>query len=755
MVAHAPYAEAAAPGAMSAGQRLPLHRTRLVLVGPVAGLLVLFVLALVAGPQDGSDVRTTSSIGNALNLSLAGLCWIVVIRARVHRLPLVLGASAVSAFALADLYFVLALDGSAAIGFNVVSDVGYLLFYPLVIAALVVLVTPQVRRSHWPVLLDGVVAVSGAAAVMVVVLVPLLAPIADRSSFDALIAGAYVVFDVSVLALLAGMLGCRGAYVGKRWPFLMAGLLLFSLTDVLYALELTDYVLGTPMDVGWAVGMALVAVWLDDAATARTPLVDGEAALIAPLVATAAALGILILGTRNEIPVAAVMLAASTLALSAVPLIFRHRLLHTLARTDELTGLRNRRALHTDGPRLVQGSSAGALLLIDLDQFKHVNDGLGHDAGDQLLRLVSGRIAAELRRPDLFVRLGGDEFAVVLPAVGRHAALTMVARLQAAFSAPFLVGNASLTVSASFGVSLFPLHGTELGDLLRRADVAMFRAKAEHSGIHVYGSEDHDDGAARLRKLAQFRAALSNDELVLHYQPKVEPTTSVVTGVEALVRWNHPVRGLLFPEAFLGLAEEAGLMPQLTAVVMTQAMDQMVLWRDSGTVLSVAVNLSTTCIDDDLPQCIEGMLARRDLDPSSLVLEITEQMLMKDGQRTAGILHQVRARGVKVSIDDFGSGYSSLAYLRDLPVDELKLDRAFLTHVHEDHRAASLVSSIITLAHGLGLKIVAEGVETLEDYSVLARQGCDIVQGYHILPPVPASELATWLTDRRVPLTSG
>ncbi|WP_187393270.1 bifunctional diguanylate cyclase/phosphodiesterase [Arthrobacter echini] len=724
-------------------------------MGTIAGLLVLFVLALVAGPQDGSDVRTTSSIGNALNLSLAGLCWIVVIRARVHRAPLVLGASAVSAFALADLYFVLALDGSAAIGFNVVSDVGYLLFYPLVISALMVLVAPQMRRSHWPVLLDGVVAVSGAAAVMVVVLVPLLAPIADRSSFDALIAGAYVVFDVSVLALLAGMLGCRGAYVGKRWPFLVAGLLLFSLTDVLYALELTDYVLGTPMDVGWALGMALVTVWLDDAATARTPPVDGASALVAPLVATAAALGVLILGTRNEVPVPAVMLAACTLALSAMPLIFRHRLLQSLARTDELTGLRNRRALHTDGPRLVQGSVSGALLLIDLDQFKHVNDGLGHDAGDQLLKQVSGRIGAVLHRTDLFARLGGDEFAVVLPGIDRDAALGTVARLRSAFDTPFLMGNASLAISASFGVSLFPLHGTELGVLLRRADIAMFRAKAEHSGFHVYGSEDHDDGAARLRRLAQFRTALSGNELVLHYQPKVDPTTSAVTGVEALVRWNHPVHGLLLPDAFLGLAEEAGLMPQLTEVVLAQAMDQLVRWRDTGTALSVAVNFSTTCIDDELPQRIEGMLAGRDLEPSSLVLEITEQMLMKDGARTAEVLHQLRAKGVRVSIDDFGSGYSSLAYLRDLPVDELKLDRAFLIHVHQDQRAASLVSSIITLAHGLGLEVVAEGVKTPEDYSVLAGQGCDVVQGYHILPPVPASELAAWLTSRRALLAAG
>ncbi|MBG6181975.1 putative bifunctional diguanylate cyclase/phosphodiesterase [Arthrobacter sp. CAN_A1] len=723
------------------------NKLRLWLAKAVVVLITLFVVALMTGPQDGSDVTLTSTIGNALNLAISALAWLAVARARTHRLEIALGASAVTAFAFGDLYYVLALGGSDAVGYNVVADLAYLAFYPLIIAALTLVVVRYTRRAHWPVLLDGIVCALGSTSAMMVVLTPLMNTSSTQFTLESAIAVSYTWLDVAAVALMAGVLGCRGAYLGKRWPFLVVGLIIFSVADVLYALNLNSYVLGTPLDAGWAVGMALITVWLDAAAKPDTRVVTGVPALIVPLAATGGALGVLVIGNVSDIPAAAVVLSACTLALATMPLIFRHRLLHSMARTDELTGLPNRRALHADAPRLLDGGDQGSILLLDLDRFKNVNDGLGHEAGDLLLQQVSGRLRALLRPSDLLVRLGGDEFAVVLPKVDRNAALATAGRIRDEISRPFQLGATLLQTSASVGVALFPIHGSDLRVVLRRADVAMFRAKADHSGTHVYGSEDHDDGAARLRSVEELRTALTNDELLLHYQPKIDLLTASVTGVEALVRWNHPARGLLFPDAFLHLAEEAGLMSTLTEVVLRKAMDQMVAWRGTGISLSVAVNLSPTCIDDHLPQRVTSMLTERALAPSTLVLEITEQMLMKDGGRTAAVLRQLRAEGIRVSIDDFGTGYSSLAYLRDLPVDELKLDRAFLTHVHDDKRAADLVSFIIGLAHSLGLEIVAEGVETSADYNMLARQGCDTMQGYHISPPVSAPDLARWLAN--------
>ena len=465
---------------------------------------------------------------------------------------------------------------------------------------------------------------------------------------------------------------------------------------------------------------------------------------------TVAALGVLILASQTALPALAVVLACSTLAAAAIPLSFRHRLQRTLARTDDLTGLTNRRALHSDASLLLQPGRRGALLLLDLDRFKDVNDGLGHDIGDGLLQRVSQRLVEQTRTADLVSRIGGDEFAIFLDDASDETAVEVAARISDSLSMPFLIGAVSVQTSASIGIAMFPAHGANLDSLLRSADVAMYRAKGDHNSHELYHLDYNDHREIRFRTVQELRAALTEGQLVMHYQPKIRPGCTEITDAEALVRWNHPTRGLLYPKAFLQFAEDAGMMPQLTQVILRQVLDQLVSWRSEGLDLTIAVNVSASCLRPDLPHQITQLLSERNLPPMVLQLEITEVVLMLDSLRTVGVLRELRARGIEISIDDFGTGYSSLAYLRDLPVAELKLDRSFISPMHRDRRAAGLVASIIDLAHSLGLRIVAEGVEDEAAYTELSQLGCDLIQGYYLSRPIPAEAFDAWLGSRRL-----
>ncbi|MDH6236302.1 EAL domain-containing protein [Cryobacterium sp. CG_9.6] len=470
-----------------------------------------------------------------------------------------------------------------------------------------------------------------------------------------------------------------------------------------------------------------------------------------------AALGTLFLAIYSQVSMLAVVLAGVTLVIAGVrtQLAFRRLVkladIRHIAHTDDLTGLPNRRALYADVPaRLVKRvNGPSALLLLDLDGFKEVNDSLGHDAGDLLLIEVGARLAANLRDEDLLTRLGGDEFAIFLNDADRDDAIAVAVKLRAALAQSFPVEGISLHSSASVGIAVFPEQGHDLKALMRRADMAMYRAKASRSGHHVFVAEDDSHGEDRLRSLEELHVAIANDQLLLHYQPKISMVTNEVHGVEALVRWKHPVRGLLYPVSFLALAEEAGLMGKLTDVVLRLALDQAVVWQQRGLFLTVAVNLSaSSLVDLDLPERVGAMIAARGLASSTLMVEITEDFLMSDRARAKDILTRLRAGGVRVSVDDFGTGYSSLAYLRELPLDELKLDRSFVLPMLEDSRASALVASTIELAHSLGLTMVAEGVENAKAFEELARFGCDQAQGFHMSKPVPAEQLDLWLRQR-------
>jgi diguanylate cyclase (GGDEF)-like protein len=435
----------------------------------------------------------------------------------------------------------------------------------------------------------------------------------------------------------------------------------------------------------------------------------------------------------------------------ALQLELEHRALH-----DNLTGLPNR-ALLAD--RLDQALRAGqrhgtatGLLLIDLDRFKEINDTLGHSYGDHLLAQVGPRLAGALRAVDTVARLGGDEFAVLLPRVsGLDAAIEVANKLQAALERSFQVEGLDLDVEASIGVVVSGEHGTDSSTLMQRADIAMYAAKQRTLGIASYDPDADSHTVERLALLGDLRRALNRDELFLHYQPKINLRTGEVSGAEALLRWRHPERGLIPPDAFIPLAENTGLIGPLTAHVLDLALAQARRWVDQDAPLQIAVNLSArNLLDEDFDQVVDELLTRHGVASGLLKLEITESAVMTDPTGAAELLRRLAAQGIDISIDDFGAGYTSLGQLKDLPVTELKIDRSFVREMDLDASDHGIVRSTIDLARHLGLKVVAEGVESAAVLTELREMGCDTAQGYFVSAPLNADELARWMTRRGI-----
>lgn len=425
-----------------------------------------------------------------------------------------------------------------------------------------------------------------------------------------------------------------------------------------------------------------------------------------------------------------------------------------LASHDPLTGLPNRGVLREKVELALRASAANGrhtgLLLLDLDRFKEVNDTLGHHYGDLLLQQIEPRLRGLLRDVDLVARLGGDEFVVLLTDMEHPALASVVAkRIAAALASPFVLDSISVDVEVSIGVAFSPRHGVGYDELLQHADIAMYRAKTSRTGFEVYAADIDVVSPEKLATLGQLRNAINHpSQLVVHYQPKARLVTGDVSSVEALVRWNHPTEGLLAPDAFIPLAEQTGLIHPLTAEVLNQALAQTRAWSSSGLHLKVAVNISTRCLDANLPKLVSKLLHEHHVPASALELEITESAIMADPDRASVVLAQLQALGVGLSIDDFGTGYSSMAYLKRLPVHELKIDQSFITDMTPGSTDAAIVRSCIELARNLGMTVVAEGVETASVWNQLTELGCDLAQGYYLSKAMPADEISAWLTER-------
>jgi diguanylate cyclase (GGDEF)-like protein len=422
------------------------------------------------------------------------------------------------------------------------------------------------------------------------------------------------------------------------------------------------------------------------------------------------------------------------------------------ANQDPLTGLPNRAVFQQLLERAILAGrrkrTLMAVMVMDLDRFKEINDTLGHFNGDQLLQRLAARLRAVMRDADTIARLGGDEFAILMPDMPNQEAVRSAAeRILQAFEEPFVVGGIALQVQGSIGVALYPEHGKRGDAVLHAADVAMYVAKAQHSGFEFHSSDQNQNSPDRLAMVAELRRGIEQGQLLLHYQPKAELSTRRVTGVEALIRWEHPTRGLLYPDEFISLAEQTGLIRPLTHYVLETALRQGRAWRDDGLELDVAVNLSVhNLMDLDFADDLARLLAESKLPPSSLELEITESMIMSEPRRAMSVLGRLRSMGVKLAVDDFGTGYSSLAYLKQLPVSTIKIDKSFVIPMVENEDDAAIVRSTIDLGRNLGLEVVAEGVESEEAWCRLAENGCDLAQGYHLSKPVAPADLTGWLS---------
>ncbi len=716
--------------------------------------LVLAALQLSMGSTGvvGSHLSDQLAVGVETALALGCLGWALLGRPR-RGVAAALGAGLL-AWVLGDLVWA----PSSAVQTPTTASGLSLLFFPLALLALLMLARADVGQAGLGSWLDGAISALGTVAICTAVV---LGPLSGTSVSSRTL----TISSISALVLLAlavGVVALVPVHPGRALLF-AAGCALLFVADivVLYRTVLATHPVGALPAVLQALGFFAMtaALWLRTPGRPRPRVVERMPRALVLVTALGASTAILVLGNLQRVSSLALGFAIATLFAGAARMAVSLREQKALnearqhqAVTDELTGLGNRRMLLNeleDALTSVQagGAPAGglALLLIDLDHFKEINDSFGHQTGDALLRQIGPRIRQVVRRNDLVTRLGGDEFAVLLYGADAYKATTVARRITTLLEQPIDVSTASLHVGASIGVALAPEHARTADDLLRCADIAMYRAKSERGSFDVYESA-LDDEADRFSLIEDLRAAMEEGALALHYQPQIDLRTGEVVTVEALLRWPHPTLGLIPPEHLLALAEESGLIQDLASWVFTEAITDCARWWHAGHRAAVAVNLlATDLLDSSLPRRVGELLTRADLPNDSLVLEITEGMVVADLTRSKRVIQSLAEEGILVSIDDFGTGFSSISHLNDLAVGELKLDRTFTSTLQVaptgEGKDENLVRSVIDLGHALGLRVVAEGIERLEFVDVLSILGCDGGQGYAIQAPCPPDQI--------------
>lgn len=726
------------------------------------GWLVAHDILGVGGNQ--LDAATTNLVQNNLFLVAAGLClaraWFVE-EERTAWFVMALGAFA---WFPAETLYHLVISRMDPVPFPSITDAFWLASYPCFYAGLVLLARSRLRRRGSALWLDGLTGALAAAAIGAAVVLEVVLPTLGGSLSVVATNLAYPLADLILIGFVVGMVALSGWRPGRTWTLLGFGLLFLVLADSIYLIQSAQgsYFAGAPVDALWTAALLLVgaAAWQDSGSVPEVGP-DDRPALVIPSLFVAVAVGILAYDHFVRVNLVAVGLAVATLLAAVVRTALAFRELRNLAEsrrqahTDDLTGLANRRAFTAAMTEAFSGEGLDAVqravLLVDLDRFKEINDTLGHPAGDHLLEQIGPRLAAALDPQDFLARLGGDEFGVLL-AEGSDAATgerTAVA-LGEAIAQPFVLDGISLRLGASVGIAVFPSHGTDPAVLLRCADVAMYQAKGTHKRQQVYAAEHDAHSRDRLVLADELRGAIAAGQLDVYYQPQADLCSARVTGVEALIRWRHPQHGMLPPDSFLPMAEQTGLMRPLTALVLERAVAQCRAWQRDGLQLTVAVNLSATnLLDTELASDVATVLDRHQLHARWLCLEITENQLMSDPIRAQGVLAELRRLGVRLAVDDFGTGYSSLAYLRQLDIDEVKIDKSFVMHMHEQTDDAAIVRSTIDLAHALRLSVVAEGVETSAAWDMLNTFGAETAQGFLLSRPLPAEDLQTWLAEHK------
>ncbi|HVD15337.1 MAG TPA: EAL domain-containing protein [Actinomycetota bacterium] len=747
-----------------------LPRRHRLAVASLRGLAVAALVAcavVLAWPGDrGSELGAWLASGVAATATVLCLTRAVLDRQeRAAWLCMGAGLACYEAGNVVYLAWIIHLDPQP---FPSVVDALFLAFYPFAYATLVLLVRRRVSQFHRSLWLDGVIGGLGAAAIGAALAFQTIVDATGGAPASAVATNlAYPLADLLLLVLVVGVVALMGWRPGRAWLLLATGFVLFALADTLYLFRVASgtYLPGTWLEVVWPAAILIIGLAAWSSPRAGHPVrMEGWTVLVVPSLFAVSSLGVLLLDHFTGISTLAAALATGCLLACVVRTVAAFLEVRSLsdsrrqAHTDDLTGLGNRRLLHSEmNAALKPGGKPQklALLVVDLDRFKEINDAFGHEIGDRLLRLVGPRLERALIPVDVLVRLGADEFAVLVREADVHRAAEVATRLLSVLDTPFTLEGVALHIDASIGIAVYPDHAADGAELLQRADIAMYQAKEARTGWHLYDAEPTEYGRGRLQLIEDLRAALTTDQLVLHYQPKVDAASRQVVGVEALVRWQHPTQGLLYPDTFLPVAEQTRLMRSLASAVLQMALEQAAAWRNAGRHLAVAVNLSVAnLLDAHLPLEVARLLTSFHLPPTALELEITESTLMIDPVRSKEVLEALRGLGVRLAVDDYGTGYSSLAYLRELAVDELKLDKSFVIPMLENPDAAAIVRSTVDLAHALGLRMVAEGVESEEHLLELARLGCDVAQGYHISRPVPAAQLDEWLRVAPAPSSS-
>jgi diguanylate cyclase (GGDEF)-like protein len=699
----------------------------------------------------------------AIELSASIICIVRGLDKNPGRVaPLALGLGLLS-WSLGDVFLTIESLGGTTPSVPSVADVFYIGFYPLAYVATVQLLRTAMGRLSRPNWLDGIVAGLGAAAICAAFAFHSILHAAGGSVATAATNLAYPIGDLLLLSLVIGGTVLLSGRSNLPWFLLAIGITLNVIGDTANLFSSSTIFatkLGTDLNaVAWPASLILMSmsVWLKPRTLdpLRTQRIAG---VTLPSAAAGAGLAILLIGYVHTITWVALWLSATTLVVAGLRLTLSARDLrilteerHRLAQTDELTGLGNRRYLfHVletffgDYANPWTNSRHLAFLFIDLNRFKEINDSFGHPAGDELLRQLGPRLRRAVPSTGSVFRLGGDELAVVLVDADAAEAQAAADRILLEICEPFILQKMKASVGASIGIALAPSDASDPIGLTWCADTAMYRAKLGNVPCVFYDHEI-DGGEQKLNLVEELRVAVDEGNFVLHYQPLLNLHTGEILAVEALIRWPHATLGLVPPLKFLPLAEDAGLMQELTKWVLSTALAQCATWRDSGRTMTMSVNITTTnLLEEGFTELVASLLHQHDLSGNSLVIEITESSIITDFARSKTVIEALKTMGVVVSIDDFGAGFTSLAYLSSLAVGELKLDQAFITGLSAGgkERDLELVRATIQLGHDMELRVVAEGIEDVDTLNLLSDLGCDIAQGYFISRPMPAHKLS-------------
>jgi diguanylate cyclase (GGDEF)-like protein len=769
-------------------------------VGIATGVAITFAAWLVGGWGGESTVRVVDDLGLVGFAVFAAVCAGLAARSARDRqraawicLTVGLAGWALGEAIWAYYQLVLGMEESP---FPSVADVAYLLFPVGACLALVLFPSGYSGQSRTRLLLDGLIIAGALFEICWVIVLQDVYEAGAASRFALGVSMAYPVTDIVVVAV--ALLVLVRARTGQRMTLalLTLGSVLNSVSDsaFVYLIAQDAYDSGNVIDVGWVASLlvlsmaALVSRQAAHVEKEQKAAVPSRASMwlpYLPLVPATVVCGPKFMPTAGlgPIVVTTLFLVMAVLLRQFCVVGENRRLLKMVsdqAFRDPLTGLANRALFHdrlTHAMQIHQRDRQPVVVLsLDLDDFKLVNDSLGHPAGDALLVLAAERLLGCVRTGDTVARLGGDEFAILMEGMTELSRL-VAHRVMQAFDEPFIIDGHDLLLRPSVGLAVALADDVDISAdvLLKQVDVAMYSAKRSRTGgVHTFSPDmqlidpreakgtGRRNGAGAVRLLGQLRHAIDHDGLSVVYQPKFDLRSGEIAGVEALVRWPHPELGMLGPDQFLPLVRQHGLMRAVTELVLARALDDAADWKARGLGVPVAINLFAPTLGSlDLPTKIADALAARGLGPGDLTVEITEDLFLDDFDRSRTVLERLRAHGVRIAIDDFGSGYSALCYLRDLPIDELKLDKQFIAPILMDAKARAVVRAVVDLAHVLGVTTVAEGVENADTASRLREYGCDVVQGFHYSPPVGAEDILELLSEavelpwgRRVPVSA-